>query len=205
MTSRYEANEEFRELLTVDDPALAEQLRSLFGIAKRFGLDLATTVVPVVSVDAAPGGLAGGASVGARLAAIPALVGIIGVRNAGSEPISVSDIYAAGAIAAGARAQIRYHPISTPIVYDFGGEAYPIATRDPGSSYPGVTSVIGHTAAGQMPVDWDTDYGVPYEVQLGGNGIYSRYSGPWIVPPGYRLIIFRTLVNVELFAHFAIE
>lgn len=204
MTSKFDANEQFRELLAVDDPGLAQRLREFFGIARSFGLDLATTVVPVVSIDVGQAPEfepTGGAQVGSWNNGITNLVSVIGVRNLGSSPVVVTDIYAAVATAAG-RGKVQR--MTTAMTYDFGSEAQPLFLRDSRVSYPGVTGIIGHVAAAQLPTDWNVD-GTSKEIQLGGSREYRRHVGPWFVNPGERLFVHTNATALELLALFAIE
>jgi hypothetical protein len=174
---------------------LANRLREAFDIARRFNLDLATTVVPVIALDidgaAAGGRQPGGARYGQFRGQGGVLtVQVIGVRCVGPDPIFVREVIAHNDNVGYGQIRIMNAGMIP------GGEDYNIASMDSQRTV-NARGVSGQRTNAEMIVGWDVlsnEHYVPMG-KTNEQGYQSRILGPWVIDPGQALYVWGTSNN----------
>jgi hypothetical protein len=177
---------------------LANKLRDAFDIARRFNLDLATTIVPVVSVDisAADDALAGGILSSYR-GGMTGASAVIGIVNRGLDAVTITRIAALCNGTGGCW-------ILRNLVLNFSYAAigsqtlgYVPLARDGGPDVNGINGIQGNA---QMPAGWNAMnqtnqalYQPNIQLEVPGSG--------WILESGENLVIAAD-TTYNLFAQF---
>lgn len=205
MTTLYE-----RQGYTVVEPGnadIARRLRAAFGIAERFGVDMATTIVPVVMVEldeADDLGSGAGGQCGLNRQAIAGEVSVVGLLNSEQFPVTVRNVrFLLGA----GRGQMRVGeaPISFVGSTGGGGENFSSVPRDTRRAYPNVHGISGHALPANMPAFWDNNF-TRFEIEGGaGANLIRHLTGPWTLNPGERIVLFPMSGNVSAWAFFEFE
>lgn len=170
------------DVVELGNADLANRLREAFDIAKRFNIDLATTIVPVVAIDlneAADVGATGGFLMGTTRPSQTGSVSLTGLFNGSAEDVLIEEL----TLITGAGALGALFITDVALAYTDGNELLGVETLDSHANFAGISGINAWAAPAALPVGWDS----VYSNRLIPTGSGSRLRFPIVLHPGERL------------------